>query len=267
MQKLKEIIVKAWSINILRNIFYILVVAIIWQVTYIKKIFPPILFPSVKEIGISLIRETMDGSMLVKLSFSMRLIVIGIFISVLITIFLTVFAMYSKSIKSLINTLISVFDPLPGIALLPVAILWFGIGTKALIFIMIHSIIWPMLLNIIGGFNSVPTIYQEVGRSIGLKNMRLIIGVYIPASVPSILTGFKTGWSRAWRALISAEMVFGATGAVGGLGWDIYTKRSYLDMPGMFASLIVIMIIGILVEAVIFKSVENNTVKKWGMVS
>ena len=267
MQKLKETIGKAWSINTVRNLFYVLVVAIIWQVAYIREILPPILFHSVKEIGNSLIRETLDGSMLVKLSFSMRLIVIGIFISVLITIVLTVLAMYSKSIKSLINTLISVFDPLPGIALLPVAILWFGIGTKALIFIMIHSIIWPMLLNITGGFNSVPTIYQEVGRSIGLKKMRLITGVYIPASVPSILTGFKTGWSRAWRALISAEMVFGATGAAGGLGWDIYTKRSYLDMPGMFASLIVIMIIGILVEDIIFKRIENNTVKKWGMVS
>lgn len=267
MQKIKATIQKVWNINAFRNLFYVLLVAILWQIAYIREVFPPILFPSVREIGDSLVREILDGSMLVKLSFSMRLIVIGILISVIITIILTVLAMYSKSVKSLINTLISVFDPLPGIAMLPLAILWVGIGDKAIIFIMIHSIIWPMLLNIIGGFNSVPAIYQDVGRSIGLKGLKLITGVYIPASVPSILTGFKTGWSRAWRALISAEMVFGATGATGGLGWDIYTKRSYLDMPGMFASLIVIMIIGILVEDVIFKRIENNTVKKWGMVS
>ena len=187
-------------------------------------------------------------------------------VSAILTVVLTLLAMYSKSVKSLISTLISVFDPLPGIALLPLAILWAGIGDEAIIFIMIHSIIWPMLLNIIGGFNTVPIIYQDVGRSIGLKDSKLITGVFIPASIPSILTGFKTGWARAWRALISAEMVFGATGASGGLGWDIYMKRSYLDMPGMFASLIVIMLIGIVVEDIIFKKIENNTVKKWGMV-
>jgi len=124
-----------------------------------------------------------------------------------------------------------------------------------------------MLLNIIGGFDSVPVIYKEVGKSIGLKGIKLITGVYIPASVPSILTGFKMGWSRAWRALISAEMVFGATGAVGGLGWDIYTKRSYLDMPGMFASLLVIMAVGVIVEDIIFKRIEKGTIKKWGMIS
>lgn len=266
MQKFNLLIKKIWSFNIARNLIYAIVVAVAWQAAYLSGIFPEILFPSVNQIASSFSKEIMDGSMLVKLAFSMRLIAIGIIISIGLTIVLTLLAMFSKSVKSLINTLISVFDPLPGIALLPLAILWVGIGDKAIVFIMIHSIIWPMLLNIIGGFNSVPMIYQEVGRSIGLKDYKLITGVFIPASVPSILTGFKTGWARAWRALISAEMIFGATGATGGLGWDIYTKRSYLDMPGMFASLIVIMIIGILVEDVIFKKIEKNTVKKWGMV-
>jgi len=267
MSKLKNMTRNMWDINMFRNLFYAIIVCVIWQTVYIKEVFPSILFPSVKKIGDSLLTELLNGTMLVKLTFSMRLIIIGILISVLLTSVLTVFAMYNNSLKHLINTLISVFDPLPGIAMLPLAILWVGIGDKAIIFVMVHSIIWPMLLNIIGGFNSVPIIYRDVGQSIGLKGIKLILGVYIPASIPSILTGFKTGWSRAWRALIAAEMVFGTTGETGGLGWDIYTKRSYLDMSGMFASLIVIMIIGIIVEDIIFKKIENNTVKKWGMVS
>lgn len=267
MAQTKTIICKLWGVNAFRNFVYVLVVATLWQATYARAVFPKILFPSLMDIGTSLITEIMDGSMLLKLAFSMRLIIIGMLLSVAITIVLTILAMRSKSVKSLINTLISIFDPLPGIALLPLAILWVGIGDNAIVFIIIHPIIWPMLLNIIGGFNSVPVIYQDVGRSIGLKGVKLITGVYIPASVPSILTGFKTGWSRAWRALISAEMVFGATGATGGLGWDIYIKRSYLNMPGMFASLIFIMLTGIIVENIIFNKLEAQTVKKWGMVS
>lgn len=266
MSIVKTHVQKIWSNNILRYLIYVLIVAGAWQAAFMSGIFPQILFPSVGQILSSLYRESLDGSMLLKLTFSMRLIIIGMLVSVILTVVLTLLAMYSKSVKSLISTLITVFDPLPGIALLPLAILWAGIGDEAIIFIMIHSIIWPMLLNIISGFNAVPVIYQDVGRSIGLKDSKLITGVFIPASIPSILTGFKTGWARAWRALISAEMVFGATGASGGLGWDIYMKRSYLDMPGMFASLIVIMLIGIVVEDIIFKKIENNTVKKWGMV-
>lgn len=266
MAKVKILIKKIWSFNILRNLIYFLLVASVWQLAFLTEMFPQILFPSVGQIISSFLKEMLDGSMLVKVFFSMRLIIIGMLISVGITVVLTLLAMFSQSVKRLIGTLISVFDPLPGIALLPLAILWIGIGDKAIIFVMIHSILWPMLLNIIGGFNSVPLIYQDVGRSIGLKGYKLILGVFIPASVPNILTGFKTGWARAWRALISAEMVFGAAGASAGLGWDIYMKRSYLDMAGMFASLIVIMLIGIIVEDFIFKKVESSTVKKWGMV-
>lgn len=266
MPDLIKLFKKIWGFNILRNIVYTLIVACVWQITYLAGVFPEILFPSVSMIASSLIKEFLDGSMLMKVFFSLRLIVIGMLISVAITIAMTLLAMFSQSIKRLIGTLISIFDPLPGIALLPLAILWIGIGDKAIIFVMIHSILWPMLLNIIGGFNSVPVIFQDVGRSIGLKGYRLVSGVFVPASIPSILTGFKTGWARAWRALISAEMVFGAAGATAGLGWDIYMKRSFLDMPGMFASLIVIMIIGIFVEDFIFKKVESSTVKKWGMV-
>jgi len=101
---------------------------------------------------------------------------------------------------------------------------------------------------------------------IGLSKVRMVTGIFFPAALPSILSGLKTGWSRAWRALIAAEMVFGAVGRASGLGWDIQIKRGFLDMPGMFASLIIIMIIGILIEDIFFKRIEKATIMKWGMV-
>lgn len=257
---------RIWSRAWVRRLFYFAAFGLIWQFVWAIKVFPSIIFPSVGLIAESLFRELADGSLLAKTGYSLYLIGVGMAISAALTLILTLAAMFFPTVKDLIRTLISVMDLLPGIALLPLAILWIGIGEGAILFVMVHSILWPMLLNVITGFESVPPIYVDVGRLIGLNRLKMMTGVLMPASFPSILTGVKTGWARAWRALISAEMVFGATGVVGGLGWDIYIKRSYLDMPGMFASLLVIMVVGILVEDLFFRKLENITVRRWGMM-
>lgn len=255
-----------WQRMGVRRLVYVLAIGLVWQLVYLSGRFPQMLFPSVPDIIQTLVRELLDGSMIVKVLYSLRLIFVGLALSCAMALVFTLISMLSKTFKDLMRMFISIFDPLPGIALIPLSILWFGIGDEAIIFVMVHSILWPMLLNIITGFDSVPSIYTEVGRSFGLKPVRLTCLIYAPASLPSIMTGFKTGWARAWRALISAEMVFGASGSTGGIGWDIYTKRSYLDMPGMFASLIVIMVIGILVEDIFFRQIELRTLYKWGVV-
>jgi len=258
---------RLWAHSWFRDFIYLAAVIAIWQILYGLRLFPAMLFPSMWDILKTLLDETLSGSMISKTVFSLKLILIGMGAAVVLAVILTTAAMFSKTVMDLVSTLIAVLDPLPGIAILPVAILVFGLGEDAIVFVMIHSIIWPMLLNITGGFKSVPAIYTDVGRNIGLRRFRLLWGVYIPASVPNILAGFKTGWSRAWRAFISAEMVFGASGSSGGLGWDIYMKKAYLDMDGMYATLIVIMLIGILIEKGVFRTIENGTVKKWGMVA
>ncbi len=257
-----------WRHTVVRRLVYLAVFALLWQVVHLFVVpqSAKMLFPSVPDIAGALLRELGDGSMIQKVGYSLGLILEGILISLLFALVLTPVCMVSKTAKDLVRTLISVLDPLPGIALLPISILWFGIGTDAIVFVMVHSVLWPMLLNVITGFDSVPAIYTDIGRSFGLSRLKQVGLIFAPAAFPSILTGIKTGWARAWRALISAEMVFGASGALGGLGWDIYVKRSYLDMPGMFASLIVIMVIGILVEEILFSNVERVTLRRWGMI-
>ena len=238
----------------------------VWEILFRLELFPPLLFPGPVTVLESFVREIGDGSLLIKAGASLLMIFGGLLISVGIVIIMTILVMISKAVRDLAGTMITVLDPIPGVALLPLAILWFGIDEKAILFIMVHSILWPILMSVITGFDTVPLIYREVGLAMGLSKMRMLTGVYFPASLPSILAGLKTGWARAWRSLIAAEMVFGAAGAAAGLGWDIYIKRSYLDMPGMFATIIIIMIIGILMEYFFFKRVEKSTVIKWGMV-
>lgn len=254
------------SYKIARRLLYLIVFITLWQCVYVLNLFSEILFPSPATVASTLYREISDGSIILKTSYTLYLILIGLSVSFLITAIFVVFANVSYVLKDLMRTLISVLDPLPGIALLPMAILWFGIGKAAIVFIMVHSIVWPTLLSVMAGFDSIPKIYREVGQNIGLSKLQMIKDIYVPAAFPNILMGIKNGWARAWRALIAAEMVFGTTGAIGGLGWDIYLKRSYLDMPGMLATLIVLMIIGILIEDLLFSSIEKHTVKKWGMV-
>jgi len=255
-----------WNKTLVKRVFYVFVIIVVWEIIFNMEVFSPLLFPSPFTVLSTFVREIGDGSLLLKAGSSLLMIFLGLFISVAIVIVLMTLVMISKTIRDLSSTLISVLDPLPGVALLPIAILWFGVGSEAILFVMVHSILWPILLSVITGFDSVPLIFREVGMGMGLSKMRMMTGVYIPSAFPNILAGLKTGWSRAWRSLIAAEMVFGAVGKIAGLGWDIYYKRSYLDMPGMFASLIMIMIIGILMEDYFFKRVEKATLVKWGMV-
>ena len=255
-----------WGKTYIKRICYVVVLVAVWGILFSLKLFSPLLFPGPLSVLQTLVREVGDGSLLVKAGMSLLMIFIGMLISIAIVVVLMTLVMLSKALRDLCGTLISVLDPLPGLALLPIAILWFGIGDGAIIFIMIHSILWPILLSVITGFDAVPLIYREVGMGMGLSKMRMMTGIYIPSALPNILAGLKTGWARAWRSLIAAEMVFGAAGNSAGLGWDIYIKRSYLDMPGMIATLIIIMIIGILMEDFFFKRVEKSTIVKWGMV-
>ena len=162
--------------------------------------------------------------------------------------------------------IVSVLDLIPGVALVPLAILWFGVGEVTIIVIVVHSVIWPMSRNILDGFSAIPKLYIETGRNIGLKGFGLAFKICIPASCAYIFSGIRVGWARAWRAVISTEMIFGTTSAGAGIGLFIYMKRTNLDIAGVFASLIVIMLIGLIIEYGIFSIIEKHTIRKWGMV-
>jgi NitT/TauT family transport system permease protein len=156
---------------------------------------------------------------------------------------------------------------LPAIALLPLAFLWFGLGDISIIFVLVHSVLWAVALNTHSGFKSVSNTLRMVGRNYGLKGPRFIAKILVPAAFPSIVTGLKIGWAFAWRTLIAAELVFGVSSGQGGLGWFIYESKNMLEIPTMFAGLLTVIIIGLVVENLIFRNVEAVTVRRWGMQS
>jgi len=126
--------------------------------------------------------------------------------------------------------------------------------------------VWPMSRSIIDGFRTTPPIYIEAGKNIGLRTAGLIWGIYIPASFAGMLSGIKVGWARAWRGLISAEMIFGAAQSAG-IGVYINNARTvWIDYPSVYAALILIIAVGVLMEYGVFQVIERATVQKWGMI-
>ncbi len=248
-----------------KRLLYILFFSILWETAARAGIFPPLLFPSLSDIGKVLLQGIRSGELLYNTGFSLYLIFFGLLTGLFLALISSTLAIVSKPFYDFIETAMTVMHPLPGIALLPLAILWFGTGQQPIILVIVHATVWPMILNNLIGFKAVPPIYREVGENIGLTGPRLVLSIMIPAAFPYLLAGLKIGWARAWRALIAAEMIFGSAGIGGGLGWYIYKQRYLMNISGVFAALILMMIIGITVEDLVFGLIERKTVKKWGM--
>jgi NitT/TauT family transport system permease protein len=158
------------------------------------------------------------------------------------------------------------FNPLPAIALLPLALLWFGLGRNSLLFVLVHAVLWPLALAAHAGFQNVPEVLRMAGRNYGLTGLRLVVHILIPAALPAILSGLRIGWAFAWRTLIAAELVFGATSGQGGLGWYVFQNRNELYTDRVFAGLACVIVIGLAIESLVFATLERVTVRRWGAV-
>lgn len=248
------------------KVLFLVAIIVIWQVVCWLEIFPELLFPTPFAVAKALVGSFTEENMLGVLGYSMSLILKGLLWGCGGGLLFSMLSVISRRVRNIYSMIIAIMDPIPGIAILPLAILWFGTGESTIIFIIIHSVIWPISRNIIDGFSAVPKIYVEAGQNMGLNRWKLVTDIYFPASFPYLLSGLRVGWARAWRALISAEMIFGVSGTAGGLGWYIFKKRYSLQTDSVFATLIIIILIGLIVEYGIFEQIEKHTVKKWGMV-
>jgi NitT/TauT family transport system permease protein len=167
--------------------------------------------------------------------------------------------------RNLLSMLTAMFNPLPSIALLPIALLWFGLGTGSLLFVLVHAVLWPLALSMYTGFLGVPATLRMAGRNYGLSGLRHVLLILVPAALPSIVAGLRVGWAFAWRTLIAAELVFGASAGQGGLGWYIFQNRNELYTDRVFAGLAAVIVIGLLVEHLVFDTLERLTVRRWGV--
>lgn len=248
----------------LRRVMILVVLAAIWEV-YARWLNNPLMFPSFSEMAAALWDSTIHGPLIDRTLTSIEVLVLGYAAGIALAAVFTTLAVSTRIGTDLLSTLTAMFNPLPAIALLPLALLWFGLGIPSLVFVIVHSVLWAVALNTHSGFLAVSETQRMAGQNYGLRGVRYVMKILIPAAFPSILAGLKIGWAFAWRTLIAAELVFGVSSRSGGLGWFIFENRNELQTDYVFAGLTTVIIIGLLVESVIFRTIEIHTVRKWGM--
>ena len=249
-----------------RKTLLLVLLALIWE-GYARWLNNPLLFPTFSGMLEAFFEAIKSGVLPLRAWVSIKVLLMGYAAGIFFAALLTIVAITTRVGTDLLELLTSMFNPLPAIALLPLALIWFGLGNGSLIFVLIHSVLWAVALNTHSGFLSVSTTMRMVGRNYGLTGLRYVSQILIPAAFPSILTGLKIGWAFAWRTLIAAELVFGVSSGSGGLGWFIYKNKNQLEIPAVFAGLFTVILIGLLVENVVFRSIETRTVRRWGMQS
>lgn len=224
-----------------------------------------LLLPPCSAAARALVTDLASGELLMRAGVSLQLLLQGYGLGVVLALGLTALATATRWGRDLLASLTAMFNPLPAIALLPLALLWFGLGARSLVFVLVHAVLWPLALAASAGVSAVPETLRMAGRNYGLTGPRFVAQILLPAALPSILSGLRVGWAFAWRTLIAAELFFGASSGQGGLGWYIFQNRNELMTDHVFAGLAMVILIGWLVERLVFSTIERWTVQRWGM--
>jgi NitT/TauT family transport system permease protein len=241
-------------------IFYGVLIAI-WAVLAKLKIWPPYVFPTPKGVAESLWAGFADHSFWIAILVSMKRMLLGYGLSVVLGMVLGLGVASNKFIEETMGGLLVSLQSLPSICWLPLAVLWFGLTEKAILFVVVMGSLLSVTIAMETGRQQMPKIYGMAGRNLGACGFKLFWYVLLPASLPFILSGLKQGWAFAWRSLISGEMIFVSLG----LGQLLMMGRDLNDMSQVIAVMMLIIAIGYIVDGVVFKTIERRLQHKWGL--
>ena len=255
---------RLWQLAILRKSAILVALAALWEVAA-RLADNTLLLPTFGQAALAFVQGIASGELIERARISLVLLLQGYLLGIAAAFGLTALAVSTRFGRDLLSTLTAMFNPLPAIALLPLALLWFGLGKLSLIFVLLHSVLWPLALATFAGFQGVPETLRMAGRNYGLRGLPYVLQILVPSALPAILSGLRIGWAFAWRTLIAAELFFGASSGQGGLGWYIFQNRNELYTDKVFAGLASVILIGLLVESLAFDTLERLTVRRWGM--
>lgn len=258
------------EMNSVRKLTILVIVVVAWEIYTRWSEVSAYILPTFSATAEALYEAVTEEYLLTMVWNSLTVLVTGYAIGLAIATVLTTAATTTRFGSDILSTLTAMLNPLPAIALLPLALLWFGLGSDAIVFTLLHSVIWPVALNAHVGFMSVSETQRMVGRNYGLRGLLYVAKLLIPAAFPQILMGLKIGWAYAWRTLIAAELVFGGSisetrGGGGGLGWFVFSSQMDLRIAHVFAGLFTVILVGVIVESIVFNAIEERTVRRWGM--
>ena len=225
--------------------------------------FPQVLLPTIQTIGGTLWSMLADGSMFEHAGATLYRVMFGFLLALVLGIPLGIAMARFKPVENFFLPLVSALMPIPSFALVPLFMLWVGIGNTTTILIVFYAATFPVLFNTWSGVRSVNPLWLRAAGAMGADEKKLFWKVILPGASPFIITGMRQAFLRSWIAVVGAEMIAASDW---GLGWVIFDSKEFLQADIMLASIVVIGIIGFVFERVVFGSIEKATVQKWGMV-
>lgn len=238
-------------------------IMVLWEVAVRLSHVPPAVLPPVSDIFHAVWKMAYDGTLWKDISATLgRLVqsaIVGMAAGTVLGVLMGYFRFWERMLVAPMNFLLAI----PGTALFPLSMIWFGLTDFAIIAILIYEVTLTVMLNTWTGVKTVDFALVRAGRAFGVSGLGLFSRVLIPAALPSIITGYRQGFSRAWRILVVAEMLVSVSA---GLGYRIYWAQEYFNSDVVFGSLFVVGIVGLLIERVFLRTLEVITVERWGVM-
>jgi NitT/TauT family transport system permease protein len=247
----------------IRGAITLVVAAALYEAVCYSGWFPRVLLPTIQTIVTTLYGMLADGTMFEHAGATLYRVLVGFTLAVGLGLPLGILMVRFKPVENFFLPLVSALMPIPSFSLVPMFMLWFGIGNLTTILVVFYAATFPMLFNTWSGVRSVNPLWLRAAGAMGADEKKLFWKVIIPGAFPFIITGMRQAFLRCWIAVVGAEMIAASDW---GLGWVIFDAKEFLQTDIMMASIVVIGVIGFVFERVVFGSIERATVHRWGMV-
>lgn len=254
---------KGFGLRVLRVSLFSIALIGLWQLVYELEIWSRLLLPSPEQVWKQLRFYTDNGLLRDAIEVSMRRLIIGYVISLFVGVTIGMFCGLNKYVDETVGSLVLGLQSLPSVTWLPLALLWFGLNEKAIVFVVLMGSVCAVAISARAGVQGIPPLYRRAALTMGANRWQLIRYTLIPAMAPSMAQGLKLGWSFAWRSLMAAELLY----VNGGLGQMLELGRSLNRMSLVIAVMMVILAIGLLVDRLIFSRLEAWVNERWGLTS
>ena len=248
--------------NLANVTLFIAVFIGIWQIVFLLNVWPKVALPSPAMVSSSFEGLIQDRTLIDGIAVTMYRLITGFSISIIVGIVIGLamvkFSGFGKTMSSFAVGLQS----FPSVAWVPFAILLIGLNDFGILFVVIMSSVFSVMMSTYSGVRNIPHIYIRAARNMGAKGFSLFWYLMIPAATPSLLIGLKQAWSFAWHALIGAEILIAASV---GLGHVLLVGREFQLMDQIIASMITIFVIGLIFDRLLFSKLEDRVREKWGL--
>ncbi len=244
----------------LRIVFFAALLAV-WEIAGRAGIWPEYLFPPFSKVLTAIGHGFSDKSYPIGIGASLWRLVEGYLIALVAGLFIGMAMAEVRWLKDTVGLLVMGLQALPSICWLPLAILWFGLNERAILFVVVMGAVMSIAQSTEDGIRNTSPVYIKAARNLGAKGTRIYSAVIFPAALPSIVTGMKMGWAFAWRSLMAGELLY----TLPGLGHLLNMGRELNDMSQVLAVIIVIVTIGLITDKFVFGAVEKRVRARWGL--